>query len=82
MVQTNEYLIGQQPPLPPSPTIINPGWHHLAVVHAFHNTMAASPTTLVPPKPTVLLLGEIVIAHAEWDALAAIAELRVSTRPT
>lgn len=33
------------------------------------------------PKPKVLLLGEILIAHAEWESLAAIAELRVCTRP-
>lgn len=29
-------------------------------------------------KPIILLLGEIVLAHKEWDALRAIAELRVS----
>ena len=52
-------------------------WHHVVFAHAFHNTMSALPTCL--PKPTVLLLGEIVIAHAEWESLAAIAELRVST---
>ena len=28
------------------------------------------------PKPIILLLGEIVLAHKEWDALRAIAELR------
>lgn len=28
-------------------------------------------------KPVVLLLGEIVLAHKEWDALRAIAQLRV-----
>ena len=28
-------------------------------------------------KPVVLLLGEVVIAQAEWNALRAIAELRV-----
>ena len=28
-------------------------------------------------KPIVLLLGEVVSAHAEWNALSEIAELRV-----
>ena len=28
-------------------------------------------------KPVVLLLGEVVSAHAEWNALSEIAELRV-----
>lgn len=28
-------------------------------------------------KPIVLLLGEVVLAHAEWNALSEIAELRV-----
>lgn len=78
MVETNECLIGQQPPLPLSHTV-KPGWHHIDLVHAFRNIMSASPT-VIPRKPTVLLLGEIVIAHAEWAALAAIAELRVSRR--
>ena len=80
MVQTSsESLIGQRAPLPlPLPPIVKPSWHHhIAIVHAFHDNMSAS-STVVSPKPTVLLLGEIVIAHAEWDSLAAIAELRVS----
>ena len=29
------------------------------------------------PRPVILLLGEIVLAHDDWDALRAIAELRV-----
>lgn len=29
-------------------------------------------------KPIILLLGQIVLAHKEWNALGAIAELRVS----
>ena len=28
-------------------------------------------------KPIVLLLGEVILAHAEWNALGKIAELRV-----
>ena len=28
-------------------------------------------------KPVVLLLGEVILAQAEWNALRAIAELRV-----
>ena len=28
-------------------------------------------------KPVILLLGEVVSAHAEWNALSEIAELRV-----
>ena len=28
-------------------------------------------------KPIVLLLGEVVLAHAEWNSLSEIAELRV-----
>ena len=28
-------------------------------------------------KPIILLLGEIVLAHKEWDSLTAIAQLRV-----
>ena len=28
-------------------------------------------------KPIVLLLGEVVLAHEEWNALSEIAELRV-----
>ena len=28
-------------------------------------------------KPIVLLLGEVILAHAEWNALEALAELRV-----
>ena len=28
-------------------------------------------------KPIVLLLGEVILAHAEWNALSKIAELRV-----
>ena len=36
---------------------------------------------MLPPedgaKPIVLLLGEVVLAEAEWHALRAIAELRV-----
>lgn len=30
-------------------------------------------------KPVVLLLGEVILARAEWVALSAIAELRVRT---
>lgn len=52
------------------------GRHYIAIVHAFYNTMAALPIVL--PRPIVLLLGEVVIANAEWESLAAIAELRVS----
>ncbi|KAI4211357.1 MAG: hypothetical protein LQ351_005912 [Letrouitia transgressa] len=33
-----------------------------------------------PEKPKVLLLGDITHAHAEWNALSAIAELHVSQR--
>lgn len=29
-------------------------------------------------KPIVLLLGEVILAQAEWNALGALAELRVS----
>lgn len=29
-------------------------------------------------KPVVLLLGEVILAHAEWNDLEALAELRVS----
>lgn len=29
-------------------------------------------------KPVVLLLGEVILAESEWNALTAIAELRVS----
>ena len=28
-------------------------------------------------KPIVLLLGEVILAHTEWNALSEIAELRV-----
>ena len=28
-------------------------------------------------KPIVLLLGEVILAHAEWNDLGALAELRV-----
>jgi len=31
-------------------------------------------------KPVVLLLGEVVLAQAEWNSLTAIAELRVCRR--
>ena len=31
----------------------------------------------VDVKPVVLLLGEVISARAEWNALRAIAELRV-----
>ena len=79
MLETNEYLIGQQPPLPLSLHTVKPGWHHVdMVVHAFHNNVMSASPTVLSRKPTVLLLGEIVLAHAEWDSLTAIAELRVS----
>lgn len=29
-------------------------------------------------KPIILLLGEVILAHAEWNDLGALAELRVS----
>ena len=36
---------------------------------------------MMPPTagitPVVLLLGEVILAQAEWNALTAIAELRV-----
>jgi len=29
-------------------------------------------------KPVVLLLGEVILAQAEWNSLRALAELRVT----
>ena len=31
-------------------------------------------------KPIVLLLGEVILAHAEWNGLGALAELRVKSK--
>ena len=37
----------------------------------------SSDAWMAAPKPVVLLIGHIAYAHAEWEALEAVAELRV-----